>query len=65
MTVKLLSMHKHTLKINFQTHGLKHLKNALPTERRGEKIESMKERMEKLKGIKKTMDSEKRDEVSL
>ena len=27
-----------------------------------EKIESMKERMEKLKGIKKTMDSEKRDQ---
>ena len=30
-----------------------------------EKIEAMKKRMEKLKGIKKTMDSEKRDDVSL
>jgi hypothetical protein len=30
-----------------------------------EKIEFMKERMEKLKGIKKTMDSEKRDEVEM
>ena len=30
-----------------------------------EKIESMKKRMEKLKGIKKTLDSEKSDEVSL
>ena len=30
-----------------------------------EKIESMKKRMEKLKEIKKTMDSEKKDEISL
>ena len=30
-----------------------------------EKIDSMKNRMEKLKEIKKTMDSEKKDEISL